>query len=70
VPELGSLGSMRGAPRNERLYREQLSRSLILEVCLAPHGRAIHIGTSRTSRSLPDMSVHWGKAVKVTPRSK
>jgi len=28
----------------------QLSRSLILEVCLAPHGRAIHIGTSRTWR--------------------
>jgi hypothetical protein len=25
----------------------QLSRSLILEVCLAPHGRAIHFGTKR-----------------------
>jgi hypothetical protein len=27
-------------------------------------------GTTQTSRSLPDMSVHWGEAVKVTPRSK
>src|SRR5262249_4003318 len=28
----------------------QLSRSLILEVHLVPHGRAIHFGTKRTSR--------------------
>ena len=27
-------------------------------------------GTTQTSRSRPDMSVHWGEAVKVTPRSK
>jgi len=25
---------------------------------------------AQTSRSRPDMSVHWGEAVKVTPRSK
>src|SRR6266536_1612983 len=40
VPELGSLGSMRGAPRNERLYREQLSRSSVLELRLATRGWA------------------------------
>jgi hypothetical protein len=62
VPELGSLGSMRGAPRNERLYREQLSRSLILEVCLAPHGRAIQIGTERTCRDVRFMVAIGGKA--------
>ena len=28
----------------------QLSRSLILEIHLVPHGRAIHIGTKRTCR--------------------
>ncbi len=27
-------------------------------------------GTTQTSRSRPDMSVHWGEAVKVTPHSK
>src|SRR5262244_111744 len=30
----------------------QLSRSLISEVHLVPHGRAIHIGTKRTSRDV------------------
>src|SRR5229473_6160449 len=47
VPELGSLGSMRGAPRNEHLYREQLSRSSVLKLRLATRGRAIHVGISR-----------------------
>jgi len=28
------------------------------------------LGTTRTSRSRPDMSVHWGEAVKMTPRLK
>jgi len=27
-------------------------------------------GTTQTSRSRPDMSVHWGEAVKGTPRPK
>ena len=27
-------------------------------------------GTTQTSRSRPDMSVHWGEAVKVTPPAK
>jgi hypothetical protein len=27
-------------------------------------------GTTQTSRSRLDMSVHWGETVKVTPRSK
>src|SRR6266487_1425096 len=27
-------------------------------------------GTTQTSRSRPDTSVHWGEAVEVTPRSK
>jgi hypothetical protein len=34
---------------------------------------AVHesaLGTAQTSRSRPDMSVHWGEAVKVTQRSK
>jgi hypothetical protein len=34
---------------------------------------AVHesgVGTTQTSRSRLDMSVHWGEAVKVTPRSK
>jgi len=31
------------------------------------NGRSWH---GQTSRSRPDMSVHWGEAVKVTPRSK
>jgi hypothetical protein len=48
----------------------QLSRSLILEVHLVPRGRAIHFGTTRTSRSPLDMSVHGGEAVMPTSRSK
>ncbi len=34
---------------------------------------AVHesaFGTTQTSRSRLDMSVQWGEAVKVTPRSK
>src|SRR6266566_3913743 len=45
----------------------QLSRSSVLELPLATRGRAIHNGTTRTSQSQPDMSVHLGEAVKVTP---
>src|SRR5712691_8591493 len=48
----------------------QLSRSSVLELTLATRSRAIHIGTTQTSRSRPHMSVHWGEAVKVTPHSK
>src|SRR5215475_12103887 len=40
----------------------QLSRSLILEVHLVPHGRAIHFGTKRTCRSRRSMSAFEGKA--------
>ena len=69
MPELGSLGSMRGAPRNERLYREQLSRSLILEVCLAPHGRAIHIGTKRPSAEEPSTAAFEDKADQACPQN-
>src|SRR6266566_1131170 len=47
----------------------QLSRSSVLELRLATHGRAIHNGTTQTSRPRLDMSVLWGEAVKVTPRS-
>jgi hypothetical protein len=27
----------------------------------------VGFGTTQTSRARPDMSVHWGEAVKVTP---
>src|SRR5215468_3990633 len=40
----------------------QLSRSLISEVHLVPHGRAIHIGTKRTSRAFSCLSAFGGKA--------
>jgi hypothetical protein len=39
----------------------QLSRSLILKVRLAPHGRAIHVGTSRTFCDVRLMSAIEGK---------
>jgi len=38
----------------------QLSRSLILEVRLAPHGRAIHNGTTRTFADVRSMSAIEG----------
>src|SRR5262245_41450915 len=41
----------------------QLSRSLILEVHLVPHGRAIHIGTSETSGRDPVKSASRVRAV-------
>src|SRR5262245_7243846 len=40
----------------------QLSRSLILEVHLVPHGRTIHFGTKRTFRGKFAMSALRGKA--------
>src|SRR5690349_1301494 len=40
----------------------QLSRPLILEVHLVPHGRAIHNGTSRTSGDVRLESTKWAKA--------
>src|SRR2546428_9340806 len=40
----------------------QLSRSLILEVHLVPHGRAIHNGTSRPCWQRADTSAIEGKA--------
>src|SRR6516162_2519072 len=42
----------------------QLSRSLILEVHLVPHGRAIHFGTKPTCRDKSRMSAFGGKADK------
>jgi hypothetical protein len=38
----------------------QLSRSLIFEVRLAPHGRAIHFGTKRTFSDVRVLSVIEG----------
>ena len=40
----------------------QLSRSLISEVHLVPHGRAIHFGTKPTSRDVRYLSALRGKA--------
>src|SRR5262249_45315283 len=40
----------------------QLSRSLILEVHLVPHGRAIHFGTKRTKRHVCLIVRFWGEA--------
>jgi len=40
----------------------QLSRSLISEVHLVPHGRAIHFGTKRTYRHVRYSSALGGKA--------
>src|SRR5262245_8819701 len=40
----------------------QLSRSLISEVHLVPHGRAIHFGTKRTCPSRLSLSAFGGKA--------
>src|SRR5262249_32924015 len=40
----------------------QLSRSLISEVHLVPHGRAIHFGTKRASRAFSCLSALGGKA--------
>src|SRR5215831_10016043 len=40
----------------------QLSRSLISEVHLVPHGRAIHFGTKRTYRGFCSLSAFEGKA--------
>src|SRR5207244_2649533 len=37
----------------------QLSRSLILEVHLVPHGRAIHIGTSRRFAVTHQFGQYW-----------
>src|SRR6516225_145029 len=46
----------------------QLSRSLISEVHLVPHGRAIHFGTKRTSRNFSCLSAFGGKA-DIAPKS-
>src|SRR6516165_2645006 len=46
----------------------QLSRSLISEVHLVPHGRAIHFGTKRTSRDFSCLSAFGGKA-DIAPKS-
>src|SRR5262249_34700268 len=40
----------------------QLSRSLISEVHLVPHGRAIHFGTRRTCRDVSHLSAFWRDA--------
>src|SRR5262245_51424400 len=40
----------------------QLSRSLILEVHLVPHGRAIHFGTKRTYRGKRSLVRFWSEA--------
>src|SRR5229473_3837025 len=61
VPELGSLGSMRGAPSNERLYREQLSRSSVLELPLATRGRAIHLAHLGRADPRRKCQLTWGK---------
>src|SRR6266852_9743028 len=45
----------------------QLSRSSVLELPLATRGRAIQVGTTRTSQSPPGTSAPWGEAVKVIP---
>jgi hypothetical protein len=37
----------------------QLSRSLILEVHLVPHGRAIHCGTKRQFVALRQLGRYW-----------
>src|SRR5260370_38678189 len=40
----------------------QLSRSLILEVHLVPHGRAIHNGTSRHFAAAPKFRRYWRRS--------
>src|SRR5262249_31122751 len=37
----------------------QLSRSLILEIHLVPHGRAIHYGTKRRFAAMPKFDRYW-----------
>jgi len=46
----------------------QLSRSLILEVHLVPHGRAIHYGTKLPIRNVRYWSANRGKADSICSR--
>jgi hypothetical protein len=45
----------------------QLSRSLILEVRLVPHGRAIHFGTSRQFVAMRQFGRYWRQSPRDTP---
>ena len=63
MPELGSLGSVRGALRNERPYRERKTTRPPESQCVFEISRPSQISSSQTAGPTETGSQRWPKAV-------